>query len=191
MVILIDNYDSFVYNLYQYIGTIDKDVRVFRNDEITVEEIKKMNPDRIIISPGPKKPKDAGICIELIQKLYKTYPILGICLGHQAIGEAFGGEIIYAKELYHGKYSMIKHEGTGIFEGIESPCKVARYHSLAIDEKTLNNEFIVKAKTDDGEIMAIEHKSYPLIGLQFHPESIYTMDGMKMLKNFFKRTNNN
>lgn len=183
MVLVIDNYDSFVYNLYQYIGTIDEDIRVYRNDEITVEEIKKINPDHIILSPGPKAPKDAGVCIELINELHKTYPILGICLGHQAIGAAFGAKVTYAKELYHGKFSIIKHEGKGIFKGIKSPCQVARYHSLAVEEKGLE-DFDVWAKTDDGEIMAIEHKKYPLIGLQFHPESIYTPDGILLIKNF-------
>jgi len=186
MILLIDNYDSFVYNLYQYIGTVDKDIVVYRNDEISIDEIRKLNPSKIVLSPGPKAPKDAGICIELIQNLYKEYPILGICLGHQAIGEAFGGTVSYAKELYHGKYSLISHDAKGIFEGIENPCKVARYHSLAILEETLSSEFVIQARSDDGEIMAICHKKYPLIGLQFHPESVYTPQGMTMIKNFLR-----
>lgn len=190
MVLLIDNYDSFVYNLYQYIGSIDDSVKVYRNDAITIDEIRKLNPTHIVLSPGPKAPKDAGICVELIRELYREYPILGICLGHQAIGEAFGANIVYAKELFHGKYSMIEHDGTGIFEGMDNPCRVARYHSLAVEEKTLSDEFIIKAKTDDGEIMAIEHKKYPLIGLQFHPESIYTQKGIVLIENFLKRYKN-
>ena len=189
MILLIDNYDSFVYNLYQYIGTIDDEIKVFRNDEISVEEIEKLNPTHIVLSPGPKAPKDAGICIELIKKLYKKYPILGICLGHQAIGEAFGGTVSYAKELYHGKYSLINHNGEKIFLGIENPCKVARYHSLAILEETLSEEFLVEAKTEDNEIMAIRHKEYNLFGLQFHPESIYTPEGLKMIRNFLNISN--
>ncbi len=186
MVLLIDNYDSFVYNLYQYIGTIDKNVVVYRNDAISIEEIRKLNPDMIVLSPGPKAPKDAGICIELLKALYKEYPILGICLGHQSIGEAFGGTVSYAKELYHGKYSYIHHDSMGIFKGIENPTKVARYHSLAILEETLSEEFIVSAKANDGEIMAIRHKKYPVVGLQFHPESVYTDKGMKMIENFLE-----
>lgn len=183
MVLLIDNYDSFVYNLYQYIGTINPDVKVYRNDEISINEIKKLNPSHIILSPGPKAPKDAGICIELIKELYRDYPILGICLGHQAIGAAFGARVTYAKELFHGKFSMIEHKGEGIFYEINSPCQIARYHSLAVEEKNLE-EFNILAKTSDGEIMAMEHKKYPLIGLQFHPESIYTPDGILLIKNF-------
>lgn len=186
MILLIDNYDSFVYNLYQYIGSINKDIVVYRNDEISIEQIRKLNPSKIVLSPGPKAPKDAGICLELIRSLYKEYPILGICLGHQGIGEAFGATISYAKELCHGKYSLIKHDSKGIFQGIESPTKVARYHSLGILEETLSSEFLIQARADDGEIMAISHKNYPLIGLQFHPESVYTPQGMKMIKNFLE-----
>lgn len=183
MVLLIDNYDSFVYNLYQYIGTINNDVKVFRNDKISIEEIRKLNPSHIVLSPGPKAPKDAGVCIELIKELHKEYPILGICLGHQAIGAAFGGKVTYAKELYHGKYSMINHEGKGIFQGVKSPCQIARYHSLAVEDG-FSEEFEILARTEDGEIMAMSHKRYPLIGLQFHPESIYTPEGILLIKNF-------
>lgn len=189
MILLIDNYDSFVYNLYQYIGSINSEIVVYRNDEISLDEIRRLNPSHIVLSPGPKTPKDAGICIELVKELYKEYPILGICLGHQAIGEAFGATVSYAKELFHGKYSMIMHNNTGVFEGIENPCKVARYHSLAILEETLCDEFIINSRTESGEIMAIEHKKYPLFGLQFHPESIYTPEGIKMIKNFLKICN--
>jgi anthranilate synthase component 2 len=184
MIVLIDNYDSFTYNLYQYLGTFEEDIKVIRNDEMTVEEVKALNPDRIVLSPGPKTPKEAGICVELIQKLYKDIPILGICLGHQSIGEAFGATVSYAKAIYHGKSSMIKHDGKGIFNGITNPTQVARYHSLAIIEGTLNDDFEITAKTDDGEIMGIRHKEYKLIGLQFHPESIYTPEGLKMIENF-------
>lgn len=184
MILLIDNYDSFTYNLYQYLGTFDKDVRVVRNDKITIEEIREMKPDRIVLSPGPKTPSEAGICIELIQKLYKEFPILGICLGHQSIGQAFGATVSYAKALFHGKQSTIEHDGKGIYEGLSSSTKVARYHSLAIIEETLSDEFEISAKTEDGEIMSIRHKEFPLIGLQYHPESIYTPDGMKLVENF-------
>lgn len=184
MILLIDNYDSFTYNIYQYMGKIDENIKIVRNDQITLEEISQMKPDKIVLSPGPKAPKDAGICIELIKRFYKEIPILGICLGHQSIGEAFGATVSYAKELFHGKASIIHHNGKGIFNGITPDTTVARYHSLAILEETLSDEFIISAKTDDGEIMAIEHKDYPLYGLQFHPESIYTPEGFKMLENF-------
>lgn len=184
MILLIDNYDSFTYNLYQYIGEFEQDIRVYRNDEITLEEIAALKPDKIVLSPGPKSPKEAGICVDVIKRFYKEIPILGICLGHQSIGYAFGATVTYAKEIYHGKASMVSHNGKGIFQGIESPTRVARYHSLAIVEDTLTDEFEISAKADDGEIMAIKHKNYPLIGLQFHPESIYTPNGMKMIENF-------
>ncbi|TDT71870.1 anthranilate synthase component 2 [Hypnocyclicus thermotrophus] len=184
MIILIDNYDSFTYNLYQYLGTFEKNIKVIRNDEMSVEEIKALNPEKIVLSPGPKTPKEAGICVELIQKLHQEIPILGICLGHQSIGEAFGATISYAKAIYHGKSSMIKHDGKGVFKKITNPTQVARYHSLAIIDGTLSNDFEITAKTDDGEIMGIRHKKYKLIGLQFHPESIYTPEGLKMIENF-------
>ncbi|MCY6483210.1 aminodeoxychorismate/anthranilate synthase component II [Clostridium aestuarii] len=185
MILLIDNYDSFTYNLYQYLGEFDE-VKVFRNDEITASEILKIDPDKIVISPGPKTPDEAGNCIEFIKTFYKKIPILGICLGHQCIGRAFGGEITYAKKLYHGKTSMIKHNQKGIFKGLQNPIQVARYHSLAINKDTLCKEFEINAATDDGEIMAISHKEYPLYGLQFHPESVYTPEGMEMIKNFIE-----
>lgn len=184
MILLIDNYDSFTYNLYQYLGTFDQDIKVVRNDKITIEEIREMKPDRIVLSPGPKTPSEAGICVELIKELYKEFPILGICLGHQSIGQAFGATVSYAKALYHGKQSTIKHDGKGIYAGLSNPTQVARYHSLAIIEDTLSDEFEISAKTEDGEIMSIRHKNYPLIGLQFHPESIYTPEGMKLVENF-------
>ncbi|MFP4697594.1 MAG: anthranilate synthase component II [Eubacteriales bacterium] len=185
MILLIDNYDSFTYNLYQYIGKINPNIVVKRNDKITLEEIEEMKPDKIIISPGPKSPKDAGICVDLIKRFAKTIPILGICLGHQCIAEAFGGTVGYAKKLFHGKQSTIKHGSDGIFKDILNPLPVARYHSLAING-TLPPEIINIAETDDGEIMGIKHKNYPTIGLQFHPESVYTDQGHDLIKNFLE-----
>lgn len=184
MILLIDNYDSFTFNLYQYIGLFEDDIRVVRNDEVTVEDIEKMKPEKIIISPGPKAPKDAGICLEVIRRFYREIPILGICLGHQCIGEAFGGTVSYAKELVHGKQSEITHNEQGIFHGIPSSIKVARYHSLAVQSEDLPDCFEITAKTADGEIMAIQHKEYPVVGLQFHPESICTEHGKRMIENF-------
>ena len=181
---LIDNYDSFTYNLYQYFGTFTDEIRVVRNDTVTLEEIRQMHPEKIVLSPGPKSPSEAGICMDVVKEFYKEVPILGICLGHQCIGEAFGGIVSYAKSLYHGKQSEISHDGTGIFEGIPSPVKVARYHSLAVQEDDLPECLEVTARTADGEIMAIRHKEYPVVGLQFHPESIYTEHGKRMIENF-------
>lgn len=186
MILLIDNYDSFTYNLYQYMGIFDSDIAVFRNDKITIEEIEMMNPDRIVLSPGPKSPKEAGICLEVVKKFYRRKPVLGICLGHQSIGAAFGARIVHAKQLMHGKQSTITHDGKGIFSGLPSPMKVARYHSLAVDESTLPDCFDILARAEDGEIMAMEHREYPLIGIQFHPESIYTEHGKKMIENFLR-----
>ena len=184
MILLIDNYDSFTYNLYQFIGTFESDICVERNDKITIEDIEKMNPDSIVISPGPKSPKEAGICLDVIRTFAGRKPILGICLGHQCIGEAFGATVSYAKRLCHGKQSVITHDTDGIFEGIDKPIKVARYHSLAVLEETLPDCLEVTARTDDGEIMAMKHKEYPVVGLQFHPESIYTEHGKRMIENF-------
>ena len=184
MILLIDNYDSFTYNLYQYMGIFEKDIKVVRNDKITIEEIEQLNPNRIVLSPGPKSPKEAGICMDVVKHFYTKKPILGICLGHQSIGAAFGAKIIHAKELMHGKQSLIEHDGKSVFEGIPSPVHVARYHSLAVDEKTLPDVFEILARTEDGEIMAMQHKEYPLIGIQFHPESILTEMGMRILENF-------
>ena len=184
MILLIDNYDSFTYNLYQYMGIFYTDIKVVRNDKITIEEIYEMNPDRIVLSPGPKSPAEAGICMDVVKEFYDKKPILGICLGHQSIGAAFGTKIVHAKELMHGKQSLIEHDGTGIFQGIPSPIHVARYHSLAVDENTLPADFQVLARTKDGEIMAMKHRKYPVIGIQFHPESIFTDHGKKMIENF-------
>ncbi|MCD7778746.1 MAG: aminodeoxychorismate/anthranilate synthase component II [Clostridiales bacterium] len=183
MVVLVDNYDSFTFNLYQYIGEFDRDIRVFRNDAITGKEILALNPDRLVISPGPKTPKEAGNCIEIIQTCAGKIPIMGVCLGHQSIAAAFGGVVSNAKELFHGKASMIRHDGKGIFTGIESPMKAARYHSLSV---TKVPECFDTAAEFEGEVMAIRHKELPIIGLQFHPESIYTPEGMKLVGNFIK-----
>ena len=184
MILLIDNYDSFTYNLYQYIGIFNSDIKVVRNDKITIDEIREMDPERIILSPGPKSPKEAGICMDVIKEFFDKKPILGICLGHQCIGEALGGRVSYAKALFHGKQSLIEHDGTSIFTGIDTPVKVARYHSLAVTSKDLPDCLSVLATTDDGEIMAMRHKHYPVVGLQFHPESIYTQHGKRMIENF-------
>lgn len=184
MILLIDNYDSFTYNLYQFIGIFNNDIKVVRNDKITIEEIEQLNPESIVISPGPKSPKEAGISVEAIKYFAGKKPILGICLGHQSIGEAFGATVSYVKKLMHGKQSDVTHNGKSIFEGIPSPVKVARYHSLAVIEDTLPDALEVIARTEDGEIMAVKHKEYPVVGLQFHPESIYTEHGKRMIENF-------
>lgn len=184
MLLLIDNYDSFTFNLYQMIGEIYKDIKVVRNDAVTIEDIEKMNLKGIIISPGPGRPEDAGICIELIQKLKGKLPIMGICLGHQAIGYAFGAEIIRAEEIKHGKTSKITNDGKALFNELEKEIEVMRYHSLVIDSKTLPEELEITAQTKDGVIMGVRHKEYSIHGLQFHPESILTEHGDKLLKNF-------
>lgn len=188
MILLIDNYDSFTFNLYQYMGTFTEDIQVVRNDKITIEEIREGKPEKIVLSPGPKSPREAGICMEVVKEFYKEIPILGICLGHQCIGEAFGGMVTYAKSLFHGKQSEMKHDGRGIFAGVSSPIKVARYHSLAVQRENLPECLEIIAETADGEIMALRHKEYPVIGLQFHPESIYTEHGKRMIENFLNGT---
>ena len=187
MILLIDNYDSFSYNLYQLIGEIEPDIKVIRNDEMTVEEIRNMNPDRIILSPGPGRPEDAGIIVEAAKNLGKDIPILGVCLGHQAICAAFGATVTYAKELMHGKHSDVKFDpDCPLFGGCPEISPVARYHSLAADADTIPECLKITALTTDGEVMAVQHKEYPIYGVQFHPESIMTPDGKQMLKNFIK-----
>ena len=187
MILLIDNYDSFSYNVYQLVGQIEWDIKVIRNDELTVEEIEALKPSHIILSPGPGKPADAGICEEVVRKLSGKIPILGICLGHQAICEVFGANVTYAKQLMHGKQSVVSLDtDSQIFLGMEPKQKVARYHSLAADKDTIPNCLKVTAVTEDGEVMAVEHREYPVYGLQFHPESVLTTGGEKMMANFLK-----
>ena len=187
MILLIDNYDSFSYNLYQFIGEIEPDIKVIRNDEMTVEEIRDINPDRIILSPGPGRPEDAGIIVETVRTLGKDIPILGVCLGHQAICAAFGATVTYAKELMHGKQSDVKFDpDCPLFAGCPEIAPVARYHSLAAEADTIPECLRITALTTDGEVMAVEHKEYPIYGVQFHPESIMTPDGKQMLRNFIK-----
>lgn len=181
---MIDNYDSFTYNLVQYFGELGEEVIVFRNDEITIKEMDQLKPEMIVISPGPCSPKEAGISVDVIRHFAGKIPILGVCLGHQSIGYAFGGEIVKAKCLMHGKTSLIFHDGKTIFSHIENPFEATRYHSLAIKRESLTNEFIISAWTVDGEIMGIRHKKYIIEGIQFHPESILTREGKKILKNF-------
>lgn len=185
MILMIDNYDSFTYNIVQYFYELGQDVLVKRNDEITVEDIKRMdNVDAIVISPGPCTPNEAGISVDVIKEFKGVYPILGVCLGHQSIGQAFGAKIVKAKCLMHGKTSKIYHNEKGLFEGIPNPFNAVRYHSLVIDESTLPEDIEITARSDDGEIMAIQHKKYPIWGVQFHPESILTEYGLKLLENF-------
>lgn len=187
MILLIDNYDSFSYNLYQLIGSVEKNIKVIRNDEYTVEAIEQMKPEALILSPGPGKPSDAGICIEAIRYFAGKLPMLGVCLGHQAICEAFGGTVSYAKELMHGKQSKVYQGGKGrLFKGMGPEFKAARYHSLAAIEESLPEELKVTAEADDGEIMALEHEQYPIFGVQFHPESVMTPEGKKMIENFME-----
>lgn len=187
MILLIDNYDSFVYNLYQFLAVEDPDVRLVRNDRITPEEAFSMKPDAIVISPGPGKPSDAGVCIELIRQLKGRIPILGVCLGHQAIGEAFGATVTHASRLMHGKTSLLTDVADDIiFKGIKKPVQVARYHSLSVQESTLPEELEVTARSEDGEIMAMRHREYLIYGLQFHPESVMTPEGSAMIRNFLE-----
>jgi anthranilate synthase component II len=186
MLLMVDNYDSFTYNLVQYFGELGEDIRVFRNDKITIHEIENLNPERIVISPGPCTPKEAGISVELIKHFSGKIPILGVCLGHQSIGAAFGGEIVRAPRLMHGKTSMITHDGKTIFEGLPNPFEATRYHSLIIRKDTLPDCLDITAWTDIGEIMGVRHKDFIIEGVQFHPESILTKVGKDLLKNFLK-----
>ena len=188
MILLIDNYDSFSYNLFQLIGEVNSDILVYRNDKITLDEINNLNPDAIILSPGPGKPEDAGICIDLVNEFYDKIPILGVCLGHQAICTAFGGKISYAKRLMHGKSSEISIDDDEIFKNLESKITVGRYHSLSLTEDSLPDSLKIISKTDDdGEIMAVRHNDFDVYGLQFHPESILTPDGLMIIRNFIEK----
>jgi anthranilate synthase component II len=186
MLLMIDNYDSFTYNLVQYFGELQQDVRVVRNDQITVAEIEHLRPDYIVISPGPCTPNEAGVSVETIQKLAGKFPILGVCLGHQSIGAAYGGRIVRATQLMHGKTSMVKHADTGVFSGLPTPFEATRYHSLVIERDSMPDCLEVTAWTDDGEIMGVRHKTLPVEGVQFHPESILTQHGHQLLGNFLK-----
>ena len=187
MILLIDNYDSFSYNLYQLVGSIEPDIRVIRNDELSVEEIRELSPDRIILSPGPGRPENAGVIVEVAKKLGSEIPILGVCLGHQAIGKAFGASVTYAKELMHGKQSTARLDlGSRLFEGCSEREAVARYHSLAVDAESVPECMKITAVTDDGEVMAMEHRELAVFGVQFHPESILTPCGRRILENFIR-----
>ena len=183
-ILLIDNYDSFTYNLYHYLSSLKCKVEVFRNDKIKIDKIKENKYKKIVISPGPGNPTQAGNCLKIVKYFYKTIPILGVCLGHQIIGQAFNSKIVGAKKIMHGKTSIIKHNGRGIFKGIKKVISATRYHSLIIDKKNLSKDLIITAETKDKVIMGIMHKRYNVHGVQFHPESIKTLEGMKLLKNF-------
>ncbi len=188
-ILLIDNYDSFTYNLYHYLSALNCNVEVYRNNKINIREIKKNNYKKIVISPGPGNPNQAGNCLKIVKYFYKQIPILGVCLGHQIIGQVFKSKIVVAKKLMHGKTSLIKSNGKGIFKGIKKLITGTRYHSLIIDKRTLGNDLLITAETEDKIIMGIMHKKYNVHGVQFHPESIKTPDGMKLLKNFIKYKN--
>jgi anthranilate synthase component 2 len=184
MLLMIDNYDSFTYNLVQYFGELKQDVVVFRNDEVSLDEVAALDPARIVISPGPCTPNEAGISVPLIRRFAGEIPILGVCLGHQSIGQAFGGKIVHAKQVMHGKVSVIHHGGQGVFHGLHEPFEATRYHSLVIERESLPDVLAITAWTDDGEIMGVRHKTLAVHGVQFHPESILTQLGHELLRNF-------
>ena len=186
MVLVIDNYDSFTYNLVQYLGELEAEVIVHRNDQISLEEIERMEPERIVISPGPKTPDEAGICVDLIRRFSGLVPILGVCLGHQAIGQAFGGNVIRAPAVMHGKVSLIMHDGKSIFSGLPNPFPATRYHSLIVERQSLPAALEISATSSDGLIMGIRHKHTKVEGVQFHPESVLTQTGKQLLANFLK-----
>ena len=186
MIVLIDNYDSFTYNLVQYFGELGSEIKVFLNDEIDVEGIEQLNPEALIISPGPGRPQNAGISMDAVRTLGPKIPTLGICLGHQSIGEVYGGTVTHAKNILHGKTSLIKHEGHPLFNQVSNPFKATRYHSLIVEDSKLPDELYSIATADDGTLMAIAHKEYPVFGLQFHPESVFTNVGMHIIDNFLK-----
>lgn len=198
MILVIDNYDSFTYNLVQYLGelsskfSVAEEIKVYRNDEITVPDIINLNPDGIVISPGPGNPDSAGVCLELVQKLGQNYPILGVCLGHQTIGQAYGGKVVGAPTLMHGKTSPINHNNIGVFQDLKNPFAATRYHSLVIDKNTIPPVLEITAWTDDGIIMGVKHREYPFVeGVQFHPESILTDSGLQLLRNFLQHITKN
>ncbi len=186
MLVVIDNYDSFTYNLVQYFGELGQEIKVFRNDQVTVEEIRALNPDHIVISPGPGDPDDGGISLDVLRELGSTTPILGVCLGHQCIGQAYGGKVSRAPRLMHGKTSNVYHDGKGLFFGVPSPFQATRYHSLIVEEP-LPDVLEVTAFTRNGEVMGVRHKTYPVVGVQFHPESILTEHGKRILQNFLQK----
>ena len=187
MLLMIDNYDSFTYNLVQYLGELGEQVKVIRNDELTVDKIERLGAARIVLSPGPCTPNEAGVTLDVIRRFAGRTPILGVCLGHQAIGQAFGGKVVHAKQLMHGKVSRIHHSGEGVFAGLPTPYEATRYHSLAIERASCPKELEVTAWTEDGEIMGVRHAALPIEGVQFHPESILTQHGHALLKNFISR----
>jgi anthranilate synthase component 2 len=186
MLLMIDNYDSFTYNLVQYFGELGEEVAVYRNDEIALDEVARLKPARIVVSPGPCTPNEAGISVPLIKRFAGEIPVLGVCLGHQSIGQAFGGRIVHAKQLMHGKTSAIRHNDAGVFKGLPNPFQATRYHSLVIERESLPDCFEITAWTDDGEIMGVRHKTLAVEGVQFHPESILTEHGHKLLRNFLE-----
>ena len=186
MLLMIDNYDSFTYNLVQYLGELGEDVRVYRNDQITVDQISALHPVHIVISPGPCTPNEAGVTVDTVKRFGGEIPILGVCLGHQGVGQAYGGKIVHAKQIMHGKTSMIHHTGEGVFAGLPSPFEATRYHSLVVERETLPACLEITAWTDDGEIMGIRHKEFAVEGVQFHPESILTQHGHELLANFLR-----
>ena len=188
MLLMIDNYDSFTYNLVQYFGELGAEVRVYRNDQITMSEIETLAPERIVVSPGPCTPKEAGISVEVIKTFAGRVPILGVCLGHQSIGEAFGGRIVHAGEIMHGKTSMATHDGETIFAGLSQPFEVGRYHSLSAEQDSHPDDLLLTSQTDRGEIMGVRHRTLPLEGVQFHPESVLTPEGDRLMANFMRLT---
>ncbi|MDZ4695156.1 MAG: aminodeoxychorismate/anthranilate synthase component II [Deltaproteobacteria bacterium] len=188
MLLVIDNYDSFTYNLVQYLAELGADVRVIRNDELTVDQIAALNPSHIVVSPGPCTPNEAGVSLEVVRRLSGRVPLLGVCLGHQSIGQAFGGKVIRASRVVHGKTSMIRHTGMGVFASLPNPFEATRYHSLVVERKSLPPELEITAETDDGEIMGLRHRTLAVEGVQFHPESFLTLSGKDLLANFLKQS---
>jgi anthranilate synthase/aminodeoxychorismate synthase-like glutamine amidotransferase len=187
MVLMIDNYDSFTYNLVQYLGSLGADLHVYRNDKLTIDEIRDMAPEKIVISPGPCTPNEAGISVELIEKLGAEIPILGVCLGHQSIGQAYGGNVIRAPKVMHGKTSLIHHDGRTVYAGLPNPFEATRYHSLIIERESMPDCLELSAQTEDGIVMGVRHREHPVEGIQFHPESILTEVGMDLLRNFLEQ----